>query len=46
MGSPANQKRLTGPIPGAAGQPYERFEAGHFIQEDSGEILADRSIRW
>ncbi len=46
MGSRANQKRLTEHIPGAAGQPHERFEAGHFIQEDIGEILADRMIRW
>ncbi len=46
MGSRANQKRLTEHIPGAAGQPHERFEAGHFIQEDIGEILADRIIRW
>lgn len=46
MGSRANQKRLTEHIPGAKGQPHERFEAGHFIQEDIGEILADRIIRW
>jgi haloalkane dehalogenase len=46
MGSRANQKRLTEHIPGAAGQPHERFEAGHFIQEDIGEILAERMIRW
>jgi haloalkane dehalogenase len=46
MGSRANQKRLTEHIPGAAGQPHERFEAGHFIQEDIGEILAERIIHW
>jgi haloalkane dehalogenase len=46
MGTAANQKRLTQHIPGAAGQPHERFEAGHFIQEDVGEIMAQRIIRW
>jgi haloalkane dehalogenase len=46
MGSRANQKRMTGHIPGAAGQPHERFEAGHFIQEDIGGILAERIIQW
>jgi pimeloyl-ACP methyl ester carboxylesterase len=46
MGSRANQKRLTEHIPGASGQPHERFEAGHFIQEDVGEILAQRMIQW
>ena len=46
MGSRANQKRLTEHVPGASGQPHERFEAGHFIQEDIGEILAQRMIRW
>ena len=28
------------------GGPHERFEAGHFIQEDIGEILALRIITW
>ena len=46
QGSRANQRRLTHHIPGAAGQPHERFDADHFIQEDIGEILADRMIRW
>jgi haloalkane dehalogenase len=46
MGTRANQKRLTGHIPGAMGQPHERFEAGHFIQEDIGEILAQRIKQW
>jgi pimeloyl-ACP methyl ester carboxylesterase len=46
MGSRANQQRLTTHIPGASGQPHERFEAGHFIQEDIGEILAERLVRW
>ena len=46
MGSRDNQKRLTTHIPGANGQPHERFEAGHFIQEDIGEVLAQRMIQW
>ena len=46
LGSHANQKRLIEHIPGASGQPHERFEAGHFIQEDVGKILAQRMIRW
>lgn len=46
QGSEANQKRLTGHIPGAKGQPHERFDAGHFIQEDIGETLAAKMIRF
>jgi haloalkane dehalogenase len=37
---------LTKYIPGAQGQKHERFEAGHFIQEDIGERLAERVIRF
>lgn len=45
MGSRANQQRVTGHVPGAHGQPHERFdEAGHFIQEDIGEILATKVV--
>jgi haloalkane dehalogenase len=33
-------------IPGAAGQPHARINASHFIQEDSGPELADRSLAW
>ncbi|MGB8387651.1 haloalkane dehalogenase [Mycobacterium sp.] len=33
-------------IPGAAGQPHARINAGHFIQEDSGPELADRILSW
>ena len=29
-------------MPGAAGQPHERFDADHFIQEDIGETLSAR----
>ena len=45
QGSEANQKRLTEHIPGAKGQPHERFDVGHFIQEDFGETLAAKMIR-
>ncbi len=41
MGTLANQQRMTSHIPGATGQPHERYpEAGHFIQEDSGAAIA------
>lgn len=33
-------------IPGAAGQPHARINAGHFIQEDSGPELAERVLSW
>ena len=46
LGSRANQRRLIEHIPGASGQPHERFEAGHFIQEDVGDVLARRIIDW
>ncbi|GCE07461.1 haloalkane dehalogenase [Dictyobacter aurantiacus] len=47
MGSTMNQQRMTSHIPGAQGQPHERFEAGgHFIQEDIGPVLADRVVNF
>jgi pimeloyl-ACP methyl ester carboxylesterase len=46
QGSETNQKRLTQHIPGAKGQLHERFDAGHFIQEDIGEKLAEKLIRF
>jgi pimeloyl-ACP methyl ester carboxylesterase len=42
LGSEAVQNELINHIPGAKGQPHDRFEANHFIQEDIGEILAER----
>jgi len=33
-------------IPGAKGQPHERFWGGHFVQEDRGDYLADAIVRW
>lgn len=44
MGSLANQRRLTEHVPGAAGQPHARVDAGHFIQEDAGSLLAEKVI--
>jgi pimeloyl-ACP methyl ester carboxylesterase len=46
LGSKENQNNLTNHIPGAEGQEHERFNAHHFIQEDIGEILADRVIKF
>jgi len=38
---------LQAKIPGAAGQPHATIaRAGHFIQEDAGEELADRLVAW
>lgn len=42
LGSEETQKLLTESIPGARGQPHDQFQAHHFIQEDIGEILAER----
>ena len=42
LGSKESQDAITGRIPGAKGQPHERVEADHFIQEDVGPLLADR----
>ncbi len=44
LGSEQNQERFINHVPGAQGQAHERFNAHHFIQEDIGEILADRVI--
>ncbi|HQY61259.1 MAG: haloalkane dehalogenase [Myxococcales bacterium] len=33
-------------VPGAAGQPHERFWGGHFVQEDRGEFLAEKIVSW
>ncbi len=45
MGKMENQLRMTGHVPGALGQAHERFDdAGHFIQEDIGPVLAARVV--
>ena len=33
-------------VPGAAGQPHARLSAGHFVQEDAGVEIAERTIDW
>ena len=33
-------------VPGAKGQPHERFWGGHFVQEDRGDYLAAAIVRW
>ena len=33
-------------VPGAQGQPHERFWGGHFVQEDRGEYLAEKIASW
>ncbi len=41
------EKILQAKIPGAADQPHKIIrDAGHFIQEDAGEELADELIKW
>ena len=39
-------KPLQEHVPGAKGQPHERFWGGHFVQEDRGDYLAERITRW
>ncbi|MBS2022439.1 MAG: haloalkane dehalogenase [Deltaproteobacteria bacterium] len=39
-------KPLQKHVPGAQGQPHERFWGGHFVQEDRGEYLAERIVKW
>jgi haloalkane dehalogenase len=33
-------------VPGAKGQPHERFWGGHFVQEDRGDYLAQQITEW
>jgi haloalkane dehalogenase len=33
-------------VPGAKGQPHERFWGGHFVQEDRGDYLAEAIVKW
>ncbi len=39
-------RRLQEHVPGARGQPHERFWGGHFVQEDRGDHLANAIVRW
>jgi haloalkane dehalogenase len=33
-------------VPGAAGQPHTRVRGGHFVQEDAGVQIAERTVEW
>lgn len=39
-------KPLQSHVPGAAGQPHARVRGGHFVQEDAGVEIAERTIAW
>jgi haloalkane dehalogenase len=39
-------KLLQQHVPGAKGQPHERFWGGHFVQEDRSEYLAKAVLAW
>lgn len=39
-------KPLQAHVPGAKGQPHERFWGGHFVQEDRGDYLAQALLKW
>ena len=42
----AADRPLQKQVPGAKGQPHERFWGGHFVQEDRGDYLAETIVRW
>ncbi|HIF96178.1 MAG TPA: alpha/beta fold hydrolase [Myxococcales bacterium] len=44
VGTKRNQNTLTAQVPGAKGQPHARIDAGHFIQENAGELLAQHLV--
>ena len=46
LGKKDVQDRLIAHIPGAAGQPHARFDAGHFIQDDLGPEMAAIVIKF
>ncbi len=47
LGRRSIQKKMIEAIPGAKGQQHEQYEkAHHFIQEDMGEVLAERMDRF
>ena len=39
-------RALISHIPGAFGQPHERFWGGHFVQEDRGDHIATTMVNW
>lgn len=47
LGRPSIQEKWISNVPGAKGQDHEQFEnANHFIQEDIGETMADRTHKF
>jgi len=46
VGTRKNQDMLTSHVPGAKGQPHARIPAGHFIQENAGELLAEHLLNF
>jgi hypothetical protein len=47
LGSCEAQQIFIDNVPGAAGQPHARLpEASHFLQDDQGEQIARRLLRW
>lgn len=47
LGLPRIQAKWVAKVPGAKGQDHEQFEnANHFIQEDIGEVMADRTHKF
>ncbi len=46
LGTKERINLLINHIPGAKGQSHERFNANHFIQEDVGEILAEKTVQF
>jgi haloalkane dehalogenase len=47
LGSCETQQKLIAEIPGAEGQPHDRLpEAGHFLQSDQGEEIAQRLVEF
>jgi haloalkane dehalogenase len=39
-------KPLQEHVPGAKGQPHARVSGGHFVQEDAGVEIAERTVAW
>ncbi len=47
LGSCETQQKLIAEVPGAEGQPHDRLaEAGHFLQNDQGEEIAERLVEF
>jgi pimeloyl-ACP methyl ester carboxylesterase len=46
QGSVENQNKWITHVPGAVDQPHQRYDAGHFIQEDVGEEMAAHVVEF